>query len=643
MSRALKQDDLLKLSKLYKAEFNQPDLHDRVLVFDVVASQVEGVCDADVDETSEAGSWSEDGDDAETTKISNKEKGKNAGNEHEARSRSDTKNANGDQQNQNTLSNEPQNDDFRTATKENETTLHHTRKSTEIQETEDAPVTDRQETVQNDLETRPTPGSENEMEVQTQLEIPNDDNDAYLSLNDKERIEDGREIFSDGNKVTRNESNEATSFPTGEEQVIGQNKFYIHSSVLAAQSSYFHSLFFSGMKESNATEVHLQILASEKKAHLMLLEAMYKIDVLDKANVDELLEVLKLADKYDVQVVFKKCKYCLQTMANSLDVYKKIMRFIKVENTITDVEDLASTLQSLLAQEFSPLDETWQTRSFKELCEPSVRYLLSSDELVAESENTIFHALMYWAEQQGIEKVLENGGTPSILSVVRFELIPIDYLYNIVQRHSVAEKFPDFIHHYLRGISYHALSDSMKERVPCQTGRRKPSTELFFAYTWVIPVDELDDLVGTEKQLTSDPFWYCGYKMDLTISDVVNLDKKEIFTATLSLDINNVTKQSDVKIQWQAASQSFKLNPVKRTHTFDGNPYMSSAKIKYKMEAKITPKLFGNIPDTRLLTELESIRGHSSRTNAKAVGPASISKQECTKSCLSIDVKVKLI
>ena len=37
MIRALKHDDLLGLSKLYESEFNKPDLHDRVLILDVVA------------------------------------------------------------------------------------------------------------------------------------------------------------------------------------------------------------------------------------------------------------------------------------------------------------------------------------------------------------------------------------------------------------------------------------------------------------------------------------------------------------------------------------------------------------------------------------------------------------------------------
>ena len=37
MSRALKQEDERELLKLYESEFNKPDLHDRVLIFDVVA------------------------------------------------------------------------------------------------------------------------------------------------------------------------------------------------------------------------------------------------------------------------------------------------------------------------------------------------------------------------------------------------------------------------------------------------------------------------------------------------------------------------------------------------------------------------------------------------------------------------------
>ena len=100
MSRALKQEDERELSKLYEAEFNQPDLHDRVLVFDVVALWPYSVSDVDEEnETSEACGQSKDGDDAETIEISNEATDVNAGNENKDESQDcniDIKDANGE-------------------------------------------------------------------------------------------------------------------------------------------------------------------------------------------------------------------------------------------------------------------------------------------------------------------------------------------------------------------------------------------------------------------------------------------------------------------------------------------------------------------------------------------------------------------
>ncbi len=63
MSRALKQNDLVELSRLFEAEFNQPGLHDRVLIFDVVASwpRRRSEVNAEENETSEASDQSDDG------------------------------------------------------------------------------------------------------------------------------------------------------------------------------------------------------------------------------------------------------------------------------------------------------------------------------------------------------------------------------------------------------------------------------------------------------------------------------------------------------------------------------------------------------------------------------------------------------
>ena len=404
-------------------------------------------------------------------------------------------------------------------------------------------------------------------------------------------------------KIKKDEISGESNSEAEEEQIIRQHKFYIHSTWLAVQSSYFRSLFFSGMKESNAKEVHVQISISEEQAHLMLLEAMYKIDTLDKASVDQLLEVLKLAHKYDVKFVFKKCKYCLQAVVVSLKVCEQIMRFIKIDNTITDVEDLVSSLQSFLVKEFSPLDKTWQMRGFKDLSEPSLKYLLSSNELVTVSENTVFHALMYWIEERGIENVLESQELPSLLSVVRFELIPVDYLYNMVQHHPVAKKLPDFNLLYLKGISYHALTDQIKDFLPITPVRRKGCT--FVPYTWVIPRYQLDVLVGTDKEIKSVEFWYCGYQVVLTIGHVNKLDKKiertrsngvykETFSANLSLEILNLKQRSNVEILWEPESKDLASRYHDVTHAFQKGTHKSTIPVQYKLEVKKKPNIFSS-------------------------------------------------
>ena len=64
MARALKQDDVLEVSKLFEEEFNKPDLHDRVLIFDVVVPRSFGSVNAEDDEghENEAQTESEDGE-----------------------------------------------------------------------------------------------------------------------------------------------------------------------------------------------------------------------------------------------------------------------------------------------------------------------------------------------------------------------------------------------------------------------------------------------------------------------------------------------------------------------------------------------------------------------------------------------------
>ena len=59
----------------------------------------------------------------------------------------------------------------------------------------------------------------------------------------------------------------------------------------------------------------MQVFESELQAHLTLIKAMYRLDVLNDKDYNLALKVPVLADKYDVKLVRNKCKYVLMTTA----------------------------------------------------------------------------------------------------------------------------------------------------------------------------------------------------------------------------------------------------------------------------------------------------------------------------------------
>ena len=343
---------------------------------------------------------------------------------------------------------------------------------------------------------------------------------------------------------------------------LRQHKIYVHGLWLAVQSSYFRSLLHSsGMKETHDTEVHLKIPESEEKAHLVLLEAMYRCDVLnDNKSVDELLAVLELADKYDVKFVFKKCKYVLQHNATTFESSTKIMHVIKVKHNMNDGEDLAATLQSVLAQEFSPLDENWQSEKFTCLSEPSVKYLLRSDDLIVQSENTVFHALMYWMEQNDVDPAgLEE--TNDLLAVVRFKLVTIDYLCNVIKNHPIALKMPQFNELYLGGMTHHAIPVEQKRLLEEQPVLRKKHERNIIQYTFVVKKEDFETAsgrAGRAVELISDEFWACGYKMSLHLT--IHGSSYRCIESDLTMRVHNLNKGSLVPLKFSFVKNGTTVN-----------------------------------------------------------------------------------
>ena len=330
---------------------------------------------------------------------------------------------------------------------------------------------------------------------------------------------------------------------------LRQHQIHVHSFWLSIQSPYFRSLFHSsGMKENLNKVVHIKVPESEENAHLILLEAVYRADVLNDKTVDELLAVLELANKYNLKFVFKKCKYVLQKNATTFEVCTRIMHVIKVKHNMDDVEDLAATLQLILAQEFSPLDLNWEYEEFISLSEPSLKYLLSSDELSVVSENTVFHALMFWMEENGVNPADLVEEANDLLAVVRFKLVTIDYLYNVINNHPVASKMPKFNELYIAGMTYHAIPEEQKELLEQKPVlRRKPEQTVF---QHVVALKEQDFETASRRRTYKCPenFWACGYKIGVgLIYNGLGPSGHKVYP---QLSVHNLKKESLVHLNF---------------------------------------------------------------------------------------------
>ena len=334
---------------------------------------------------------------------------------------------------------------------------------------------------------------------------------------------------NEGEESSDEDNESKTSKTTDDENKSIVRKLFVHSQWLSVQSTYFKALFFSGMKETYSKEVVMKIYEHELEAHLVLIEAMYKLDVLNDKEYRLIVQVLVLANKYDVPLLIKKCKYVLLATTPSLEMCEYIL---KETEHLTEMNLVYEMLQTFLVKEFTPFDEIWTTEKFTDLSKAAVRLLLKSDDLATESENTIFVALMKWVRVHW----WDWHGKCDLLDVVRFELMSADFLYDVVRQNFWAQIMPGFTDYLQKGLAYHAFSDTRKEQVKIKPKKRPPVKVSGPTFSWVIDdklEKELSKCPGTSA--ISETFWYQGYQMQMTLRYSEDSTKCSFFFAVLGL------------------------------------------------------------------------------------------------------------
>ncbi|XP_076950226.1 BTB/POZ domain-containing protein POB1-like [Bidens hawaiensis] len=169
---------------------------------------------------------------------------------------------------------------------------------------------------------------------------------------------------------------------------------HISSPILAARSPFFYKLFTNGMKESEERDVTLRINASEKAAFMELLNFMYSNN-LTFTTVTALLDVLVIADKFDVPSCVRYCGHLLRNLPMEP---KSVLLYLDLPSTILTAEGLRSL--TVAAKQFYAVhykDITKYQDEIHRLPLESVEAIISSDDLKVATEDDVYVFVIKWA------------------------------------------------------------------------------------------------------------------------------------------------------------------------------------------------------------------------------------------------------
>lgn len=325
-------------------------------------------------------------------------------------------------------------------------------------------------------------------------------------------------IVAPGGQAACSQVNEASAVNANDDDLslvdtlVGEHQLCVHSFWLALNSSYFRSLFFSsGMMETKIKKVEMNISESLSGMFLLLIESLYKPDVVMNENVENLLALMRLAHIYDAESTLKTCQKLLGSADLTVEICDKSLNMQEHER-LPEMAEFIRRCEEFLIEEFSPLDSQWSSEDFLSLSSNGLQKVVSSNDLCVSSENTVFLALMKWAE---VNEVFDEQLEP-LLELVRFKSMTINYLHDVVTSdHPIASTVGKFPLLFEEAVFYHAFS---KER-QCEEGEpvsRKVYEEPV-VFNWTVDIGEDVEVEKKKKIIKSPHFWVSGYEMFLEL------------------------------------------------------------------------------------------------------------------------------
>lgn len=171
---------------------------------------------------------------------------------------------------------------------------------------------------------------------------------------------------------------------------------YVNSAILAEKSPYFKKLFSNGMLESEERNISLLLSCSEKVAFMDLLQFIYNGTV-EARSITEQLDVLMIADKFEVSTCVNHCSRALQNSPltkESALLYQEIPSTLHSNKAALSLIDAAKRFLIQYFNSFKKFEE-----ELMDLPLSGIEVVLSSDELDVVSEDVVYDFIRNWARK----------------------------------------------------------------------------------------------------------------------------------------------------------------------------------------------------------------------------------------------------
>jgi hypothetical protein len=182
-------------------------------------------------------------------------------------------------------------------------------------------------------------------------------------------------------------------------------------------------------------QVHIDCLSCKEEilpgdAHFIY-TATFSTSGLDGGDrCEELLQLLSVADTYAVASMIRAVTEVWKGMLGDLelsDLQRAAFKLPEIYSQYEDVRNLEDEARESLFQRFNNV-ATWNEPAFRSLAFESVSYLVTRDELEAQSEEDIFEQTLGWVKETYEDAEVRQTAMGELCSHLRFALMSGDFV-----------------------------------------------------------------------------------------------------------------------------------------------------------------------------------------------------------------------